>query len=782
MAVCTFVIVETFVTPDNGGEGSGPHASPIGRYSAALKGHLSQFWEQMSGGRVEVRWAADRQFTVSQRLEEWSLLSAQQKCDALKAQARIPDDQHVILLANDAGTPFAHFHPGSGIYVHVAWLSPNVVAHEMGHFFLWYGNHIFGHADLAREFFRDEYADDTCVMGGRNHPLTFTNPAISELPGIPHSQQSGPGMNPALVAQCGWLNLASPLVDRIHAASLRPTKPLHPWRGAPGDLRTQGAPVVACVDGIDADGGRLYLCLRHASDWDRQFTDLSQPTVPADADLTLRLIAYLNTPSGDSIRLGWSHVAEGQQMILGRVPLRVTIARVSPEGVTLSLEPSAWRSSAVLEGVACHPSAKIAAAAAGGRADLYVIDVDGAVRFNHFNGHGWEFRPWPVLDGITCDPTGGIAAVARREGHVDVFVVDTAGVVHRKRRTHTQWSDWEPLAGGELHATSPLAVARIDDDIVLLCGVRPDNQVTRVDVDDAGVRFDWTPAPDLAVTHVAATSDDTYRGRLYGVRTPQRDRSLWVTPDLTAPDVRFWSPVSALTFQPERPVAATQMAGAHDVVVIGTDPLRLLRWSGAEWVEESLGDTNRRRNGGIAVFSREPESCEIAYIARDGQVNIASWSPRTDFRPAMNQYEAQSMVLIASATGHFVQAKNGGGDGISADAQQIGPWERFRLLECQTVVIDGGAQRRLVAFQTHNGHYVGAVGGGGSHLVAEARVVGPWELFYMDTLPGGTGKVTLGCIDEVHYWTAHGGGGAALAADRREPREWETFIIVPTSG
>jgi hypothetical protein len=456
----------------------------------------------------------------------------------------------------------------------------------------------------------------------------------------------------------------------------------------------------------------------------------------------------------------------------------VTVAHVSPEGVTLQLERSAWRGSAVLEGVECDTAAQIATAAWGSRVDAYVIDTGGSVRFNHFNGHGWEFTPWPVIDGITCDPKGGIAAVARREGRVDIFVTDTSGAVHRRQRTDTRWSPaWESLNGGGLHGRSSIAASRIDNDTVMLCGVRMDGQVSRAEVGQAGVLSNWTSAPPRAVRHVAAARDETHRGRIYGVDASNQDRSVWATPDVASPDPRSWGVVGTRSFEPRRPISAGLIVNGKDVVVLGLEPLTALLWSGLEWQEEDLGAVRREPDGGLSIFSREQQSFEVAYIDTEGRVNVASWSPRAEFRPAANQYESQSTVLIQAATGHLVQAKNGGGDGMGADSTQAGAWERLRMFECQTVVINAGETRRLVAFQTANGQYVGAVGGGGSGLIAEAAIIGPWELFYLDVLPGDFGKVTIRCINETHFWTAPGGGGGPLAADKSKPQTWETFLL-----
>jgi hypothetical protein len=776
MAAVTFALVETVVSDGSNRPVPGPVGTVIGAWSAALKTRVTDFWTDMSGGRVELLWAADVQLRVSQTLEQWSLLSTQEKIDEARAQANIPPGTEILLMANDAVTPSASTPKGSSPYVHVLWASPAVVTHELGHFFGFRGTGKAGHADIAREFFRDEYADRTCIMGGEDNKLAFADPAVPALPLVAGSRKSGPGMNPALVDQCGWLDTASPRVRTINPSTLG-TVLLQAWSGAPR-AGSEGAPTVAIIDNLDADGGRIYLCVREESGWDRRFSALSGPVVPAGPGPHLRVLAYLSTPSGDSLLLNWMYAFTGTHMVLGRVPLKVTVANASPEGVDLQLERSAWRGSSILEGVQCDAAARVATAAWGNRVDAYVIDTRGAVRYNHFNGHGWEFKPWPVIDGITCDPKGGIAAVARKEGLIDIFVVDTSGAVHRRQRIHREWSGaWERIEGGGLNARSSIAAARIDDNTVMLCGVRSDEQVSRVEIGAAGALSAWSSAPARRVRSVAASPDATYRGRIYGVDARNRDRSVWATPDIASPNPASWGVVGRRAFDPKRPIASTRRPGGEDVIILGLDPLIALLWNGTDWQEEVLGDTRRLPEGGLAVFSRDRDSFEVAYVDPDGLVNVAAWSPRPQFKPAANQYESQSTVLIQAGTGHFVQAKEGGGDGMGADGTQNGPWERLRMFECQTVIINGGKTRRIVAFQTHNGQYVGAVGGGGAQVIAQASVIGPWELFYLDVLPGGFGKVTIQCSNEVHYWTAPGGGGGPLGADKTVAQQWETFLL-----
>jgi len=114
-------------------------------------------------------------------------------------------------------------------------------------------------------------------------------------------------MNPALVDQCGWLDRASPRVRTIDPSTLGSAL-LQPWRGAPRADSIDGAPVVAIIDGLDPDGGRIYLCVREESGWDRRFSGLSSAVVPVSPGPHLRLFAYLSTPSGDSLLLNWKYV------------------------------------------------------------------------------------------------------------------------------------------------------------------------------------------------------------------------------------------------------------------------------------------------------------------------------------------------------------------------------------------------------------------------------------------------------------------------------------------
>jgi hypothetical protein len=87
-----------------------------------------------------------------------------------------------------------------------------------------------------------------------------------------------------------------------------------------------------------------------------------------------------------------------------------------------------------------------------------------------------------------------------------------------------------------------------------------------------------------------------------------------------------------------------------------------------------------------------------------------------------------------------------------------------------------------VSLRTSNGtHYVTAVGGGGSTVVADRRVPSAWETFALRTLEGGPilsgDRVTIWTADDAHLLQAAEGGGAVLTATPSAPGMWDTFVV-----
>ena len=325
-------------------------------------------------------------------------------------------------------------------------------------------------------------------------------------------------------------------------------------------------------------------------------------------------------PPGTVFSSGSGSATLGTVAMLGRVPLRVTVVASTPEGITIRVDESPWRGSYALEGVECVPAAQVATAAWGVTADAYVIDRGGKVRYNHFNGHGWEHKPWPLIDGVTCDPLG-------RDRRGRTSRRSRRGVRHRPLGRRSPEAAPAPdlvcrhgrrCPGVGSSPQSSLAAARIDDDHLLLCGVRPDGQISRVEVGEAGTLASWVSAPPMAMSHVAATPDDAARGRIYAVAASNPDRSIWATPDIASPDPGIWSAVGTLAFAGGRPLAATRMLGGGEVVTVGTDTVRLLSWTGSDWIEDEFGPMPRDPAGGLAVMSRVDESLDVLYIDSAG--------------------------------------------------------------------------------------------------------------------------------------------------------------------
>lgn len=86
-----------------------------------------------------------------------------------------------------------------------------------------------------------------------------------------------------------------------------------------------------------------------------------------------------------------------------------------------------------------------------------------------------------------------------------------------------------------------------------------------------------------------------------------------------------------------------------------------------------------------------------------------------------------------------------------------------------------------VALRTSDGHYVTAVGGGGSTVVADRTTPGSWETFAIRTLEGGAvlpgDRVAIWTADGVHLLQAAGGGGSTVTAAGTSPGPWETFVV-----
>lgn len=137
-----------------------------------------------------------------------------------------------------------------------------------------------------------------------------------------------------------------------------------------------------------------------------------------------------------------------------------------------------------------------------------------------------------------------------------------------------------------------------------------------------------------------------------------------------------------------------------------------------------------------------------------------------------------SGCVFQTVNGHYVTAVGGGGrttDVIHTDATRIGSWEKFTL-------IDSGSGTPVIQYGilTTNGHYLTAVGGGGritDVIHSDATWLLAWEKFTLNSLGGGVYDIQT--VDG-HYLTAVGGGGLttdAIHSDATRVGAWEKFTV-----
>ena len=134
--------------------------------------------------------------------------------------------------------------------------------------------------------------------------------------------------------------------------------------------------------------------------------------------------------------------------------------------------------------------------------------------------------------------------------------------------------------------------------------------------------------------------------------------------------------------------------------------------------------------------------------------------------------------VFQTVNGHYLTAVGGGGrttDVIHTDATRIGSWEKFTL-------IDSGSGTPVIQYGllTTNGHYLTAVGGGGRTtdvIHSDATHLLGWEMFTLNSLGGGVYDIqTL----DGHYVTAVGGGGRTtdtIHTDATRVGAWEKFTV-----
>lgn len=775
MAVFAFAFVVAQVQDAAGAAVAGPTQGLNALYMNALRARLSQYWGDVSGGRVDVQWDAGAFVTVPFTQVTWTngTSTDRQRIQAAVTAAGLVDGVVPVVLSNVAGEPTVGRHvPGVGMIIDAASVCHSIVAHEMGHFFQRQGSGTGGHADVLRAFYREEYADRTCIMGSDGNDklakYVFTDASIAAPltltlgtppPLVPIRQRTGPAICAPQADRCGWLPPGSRNVVLIDPQLLG-SAVLQPWAGAPPEAGLPGASRAALLEGNAPDNGRLYATVRNTEGWDAGFW-------PVTAVGPRRVYLHMSLRSGDSVLLGECAAATGSSIEASVAPISIVVGQVSPEGVTVTFAANPWRRWSIVDGVICAPSARIAAVTDGRTIDAFVVDSLGAVRRNRFDGTGWQAGPWLEVPGVTADPSAGIAAVRNENGVTRVFVIASDGVVREHRATGADWSGaWTTVDGAALHPGSELTAAAVGTEGVMLAASLPDGMVLRTYLDANGRTTNWHTAPGLpqaARAALAATRDDQVGGRTFGIATSNSDRSVWAWPGIESSDAGRWDVVGTLVCDPRCALAATMMVNAAEVVLVGTEPTLCLVRRGQRFVDEFPARLDRALDGGLAMVSRAAETVDVLAIDKRGRVHVTSRASDRDYVVPQRQYEYRRTIALQAQSGHWVVAKNGGGDGMGADASLRREWETFTMHGLGTYTGDSGTPLQLVALQAYNGQFVGAVDGGGSHVIAQAGIAGPWEQFTLAPLADGTG-VTLRCINEAHFLVANGGGGSALAA------------------
>ena len=108
--------------------------------------------------------------------------------------------------------------------------------------------------------------------------------------------------------------------------------------------------------------------------------------------------------------------------------------------------------------------------------------------------------------------------------------------------------------------------------------------------------------------------------------------------------------------------------------------------------------------------------------------NGAVWCNRSEVGPweTFTLAHVHNNIALWSHQGYFSAQDDGS---VFANRSEIGPWESWDMEDNG----DGTVSLRAI----HNGNYLTAEGGGGSHCVANRSQKGPWEIFRLEHPPGG---------------------------------------------
>ncbi|NYB74753.1 hypothetical protein HZF24_11460 [Sedimentibacter hydroxybenzoicus DSM 7310] len=115
--------------------------------------------------------------------------------------------------------------------------------------------------------------------------------------------------------------------------------------------------------------------------------------------------------------------------------------------------------------------------------------------------------------------------------------------------------------------------------------------------------------------------------------------------------------------------------------------------------------------------------------------------------------------------GYYLCAEDGGGDILTADRTEIGPWEKFEIVSLS---------KGYVALKSDEGYYLSASDDEES-LHVESAEIGKRERFTLVELDNK--KFALKTYYDK-YVCAENGGGGKVVADRTKIGEWESFELI----
>jgi hypothetical protein len=290
--------------------------------------------------------------------------------------------------------------------------------------------------------------------------------------------------------------------------------------------------------------------------------------------------------------------------------------------------------------VAFDPEGSLAAASRSAEhVDVFAIGPEGTVWSTGRHGREITWTQWFQIGGQRgIEKTAKIAATCRTSTHIDLFVLDSTGVVKSTwfEDDGQGWRDWFPIDQGTTFPpeAAPVCVSRTESHVDLFV-IGNDGAVWSCwwEPDQALWRRWFQIHPETVFRHdqrLTAVSRNEDHVDLFVIG---HDGAVWST--YWHSDQNDWRPwfqiQSGRRFAPEAKVSAVAR-GVNDVSVFVKDETGTVwttAWSAdQEWTEWMAvrPPTKFEANHPLAAVSRETESITLLDTARDGVVLSSWWS------------------------------------------------------------------------------------------------------------------------------------------------------------